>query len=181
MIRRPPRSTLFPYTTLFRSPLGDLGLGQPNFLAQREGDVVAAAHRVEERPALEDDAVAPADRVERPAGQPRDLLVVHQHAPRVGPQQADEVLEEDGLAAAAAPDDHGDRARRDLEVDAPQHGLPAEALGQSLDLDHRLASPAAAARQAPNTGTARLPHGLPELSLRPFHTEPVQWTPATVR
>src|SRR3712207_8911604 len=26
MIRRPPRSTLFPYTTLFRSP--DLGLGE---------------------------------------------------------------------------------------------------------------------------------------------------------
>src|SRR3712207_7294742 len=26
MIRRPPRSTLFPYTTLFRS-----GLGQPNY------------------------------------------------------------------------------------------------------------------------------------------------------
>src|SRR2546422_1991376 len=25
MIRRPPRSTLFPYTTLFRSPNGDLG------------------------------------------------------------------------------------------------------------------------------------------------------------
>src|SRR5258708_14917972 len=25
MIRRPPRSTLFPYTTLFRSPLGDIG------------------------------------------------------------------------------------------------------------------------------------------------------------
>src|SRR3712207_8211485 len=26
MIRRPPRSTLFPYTTLFRSPLRTLGL-----------------------------------------------------------------------------------------------------------------------------------------------------------
>src|SRR5258708_23814871 len=25
MIRRPPRSTLFPYTTLFRSPIGPLG------------------------------------------------------------------------------------------------------------------------------------------------------------
>src|SRR5207247_7093186 len=121
----------------------------------REGDVVAAAHRVEERPALEDDAVAPADRVERLAGQPRDLLVVHQHAAGVGPQQADEMLEEDGLAAAAAPDDHGDRARRDLEVDAPQHGLPAEALGQSLDLDHRLASPTAAARKATLTGSPR--------------------------
>src|SRR3712207_9308529 len=30
MIRRPPRSTLFPYTTLFRSPVGDavIGLGR---------------------------------------------------------------------------------------------------------------------------------------------------------
>src|SRR2546421_3094704 len=27
MIRRPPRSTLFPYTTLFRSPLGAFPLG----------------------------------------------------------------------------------------------------------------------------------------------------------
>src|SRR2546427_11113523 len=27
MIRRPPRSTLFPYTTLFRSPDGALGMG----------------------------------------------------------------------------------------------------------------------------------------------------------
>src|SRR2546426_5784315 len=27
MIRRPPRSTLFPYTTLFRSLVGALGLG----------------------------------------------------------------------------------------------------------------------------------------------------------
>src|SRR5256885_12646512 len=27
MIRPPPRSTLFPYTTLFRSPLADLGRG----------------------------------------------------------------------------------------------------------------------------------------------------------
>src|SRR3712207_8925773 len=28
MIRRPPRSTLFPYTTLFRSPGGGAGVGQ---------------------------------------------------------------------------------------------------------------------------------------------------------
>src|SRR3712207_7541711 len=28
MIRRPPRSTLFPYTTLFRSVLEDLGVGR---------------------------------------------------------------------------------------------------------------------------------------------------------
>src|SRR5438445_5801753 len=28
MIRRPPRSTLFPYTTLFRSPIVTLGFGE---------------------------------------------------------------------------------------------------------------------------------------------------------
>src|SRR3712207_7657361 len=28
MIRRPPRSTLFPYTTLFRSPKGKLDIGE---------------------------------------------------------------------------------------------------------------------------------------------------------
>src|SRR2546425_5760088 len=28
MIRRPPRSTLFPYTTLFRSLIGNLGAGK---------------------------------------------------------------------------------------------------------------------------------------------------------
>src|SRR3712207_8853253 len=38
MIRRPPRSTLFPYTTLFRSAVGR-GRGD-------RGDVEARAHRV---------------------------------------------------------------------------------------------------------------------------------------
>src|SRR2546427_1587804 len=42
MIRRPPRSTLFPYTTLFRSPL----LG-----GERRGQELAALHYVGELPA----------------------------------------------------------------------------------------------------------------------------------
>src|SRR2546421_2031893 len=37
MIRRPPRSTLFPYTTLFRSPREQGG----DFLRRREGHPVA--------------------------------------------------------------------------------------------------------------------------------------------
>src|SRR3712207_8899958 len=44
MIRRPPRSTLFPYTTLFRSLVSfERGLGQPHFHVQRfvEGMVYA--------------------------------------------------------------------------------------------------------------------------------------------
>src|SRR2546422_8407570 len=40
MIRRPPRSTLFPYTTLFRSPgarRGVLDRGQPRHPGRRQG------------------------------------------------------------------------------------------------------------------------------------------------
>src|SRR3712207_7557917 len=37
MIRRPPRSTLFPYTTLFRSPVGGVAAG-----SLLDGDGVAA-------------------------------------------------------------------------------------------------------------------------------------------
>src|SRR5437667_5789333 len=35
MIRRPPRSTLFPYTTLFRSPPGELEAELEDFLRMR--------------------------------------------------------------------------------------------------------------------------------------------------
>src|SRR5688572_32525040 len=50
MIRRPPRSTLFPYTTLFRSD----GVAQPRVDASQAGGVHAAAagrlvHRDEDR------------------------------------------------------------------------------------------------------------------------------------
>src|ERR1035441_11078969 len=52
MIRRPPRSTLFPYTTLFRSMLrrrgrrtffwGDIALKSPALMAQLPKDMIAA-------------------------------------------------------------------------------------------------------------------------------------------
>src|SRR2546422_11767421 len=38
MIRRPPRSTLFPYTTLFRSPLGNCSWRAALTLLQHLGD-----------------------------------------------------------------------------------------------------------------------------------------------
>src|SRR5260370_9132343 len=47
MIRRPPRSTLFPYTTLFRSRLSDPGQGTARVAAVQVravgGDLVAGA------------------------------------------------------------------------------------------------------------------------------------------
>src|SRR2546426_7280750 len=40
MIRRPPRSTLFPYTTLFRSSIHHQGLGKPSIAP----DALAQGH-----------------------------------------------------------------------------------------------------------------------------------------
>src|SRR5438067_8259236 len=47
MIRRPPRSTLFPYTTLFRSIETEHERAEP----ARHCDVLLAVHRVADRPA----------------------------------------------------------------------------------------------------------------------------------
>src|SRR3712207_7998615 len=65
MIRRPPRSTLFPYTTLFRSAerLVDVGHGQ----RPREGEegVVVARHRLVEEADQRREPPAALDREER--------------------------------------------------------------------------------------------------------------------
>src|SRR2546430_7841264 len=49
MIRRPPRSTLFPYTTLFRSPEDRIRrqFARPNLAACLEGEHVDAGSRIE--------------------------------------------------------------------------------------------------------------------------------------
>src|SRR5690348_17662841 len=57
MLRRPPRSTLFPYTTLFRSDVGDLLVGRVGYVDQ----VVALG----------------GEDVERPVEDARDLLGRH--------------------------------------------------------------------------------------------------------
>src|SRR3989442_10813721 len=51
MIRRPPRSTLFPYTTLFRSQVAELELARRRVQrldALRRNDLEAREHRSEE-------------------------------------------------------------------------------------------------------------------------------------
>src|SRR2546422_4003262 len=54
MIRRPPRSTLFPYTTLFRSRVGGVG---PGAIGQVPPDG-KLAHRIERHDAHVDDPAA---------------------------------------------------------------------------------------------------------------------------
>src|SRR2546427_5920630 len=58
MIRRPPRSTLFPYTTLFRSRCGDsrrLRLkGAPGFVGRQRSGVASAFFDCAEQPGCHD-------------------------------------------------------------------------------------------------------------------------------
>src|SRR2546426_7162709 len=60
MIRRPPRSTLFPYTTLFRSHFAEVGVAH-EVLPHPAGDGIHADPL--ERRAREEQIGAPADRV----------------------------------------------------------------------------------------------------------------------
>src|SRR3712207_8854773 len=53
MIRRPPRSTLFPYTTLFRSrllPTGALGVGRPELVVMHPREAPRKVPRAPPRP-----------------------------------------------------------------------------------------------------------------------------------
>src|SRR3712207_6966483 len=49
MIRRPPRSTLFPYTTLFRSADGVHGLYRPEAVAEGRGGAPGSGGRADRR------------------------------------------------------------------------------------------------------------------------------------
>src|SRR5258708_26475587 len=54
MIRRPPRSTLFPYTTLFRSPVGGMNhnapilitMGEPAGVGDRKSTRLNSSHQI---------------------------------------------------------------------------------------------------------------------------------------
>src|SRR2546430_8747065 len=67
MIRRPPRSTLFPYTTLFRSQVGSYvhgGIHQERLTLQIAAEV-GNRRGVEEAPAGANRGFAVAERIER--------------------------------------------------------------------------------------------------------------------
>src|SRR3712207_7417505 len=93
MIRRPPRSTLFPYTTLFRSTLGeapDVALGR-----LRDGEAPPVEMRMRSRPEADVVAIAPVVRSEEHTSelQSRQYLVcrllLEQNKPSAAPRDRD--------------------------------------------------------------------------------------------
>src|SRR3989454_70965 len=123
MIRRPPRSTLFPYTTLFRS--------EPRRVAlEEDGDLAVAG----------DDrfAAAPGDGPDDLPGRPRRR---HDEAPRQGLAR----LRVPDAAVVHLADLALDEARADeRDRDTVRDQLVAERLGERADgeLAHRVGAPA---------------------------------------
>src|SRR2546427_6091152 len=109
MIRRPPRSTLFPYTTLFRS------LRPAAVDLQSRGDVVVNRHRWERRGSLEHHA-DPASQLDRTHVAGIDIHIIEQDLAqnaRGGRQlvHAIQAAQQRALATARGADDRGDGMR----------------------------------------------------------------------
>ena len=102
-----------------------------------ERHVLPDRQAVEQRPALEQHAELAAQPVDRVARGADDFLAVDADRAAVGDQQAEHALDQDGLARPGTADHHQRLARYEIEVDALEHLLRAEALGQPADRDLR--------------------------------------------
>ena len=113
----------------------DLGLGLLGVLAQREGDVVVEVHRAEHGAVLEQHAEELADLVELALGAAGDVGALDDDRAAVGLEQADQGLEQHGLAGAGRAEHHADLTGGDGQGHVAPDELLAEGLGESVDLD----------------------------------------------
>src|SRR2546427_2217 len=148
MIRRPPRSTLFPYTTLFRSlAAGEvldllllIGTGEieaPDIgpridfeFAERDGVLAVRDHLPDGLIAVQRAVlvhVADLDRLADPDGTGVRLLL------------ADDELEQGGLARAVRPDHADDSAPRQVEAQVLEQQLVAVGFAHVLRFHHDVA------------------------------------------
>src|SRR3989441_13097190 len=164
MIRRPPRSTLFPYTTLFRSPFahaarqlvrmialeaGETDPGDPVGHArarrsrvdpteqERQTDILGDGLPGKEGVALEDEAQARVD--------PVDGLPVQADAARADRHEPRDEAEERGFAAAGGSHDRHELAAADVERDVLDGGEFPVLARQRETLRHLLEDDAARA------------------------------------
>src|SRR3989442_460045 len=141
--------------------LGDLRAAQAGLLAQREGDVLRARQRVEERAALEDDPVPIANPVDLAPGDAGQVDAAYQDAAGVRTGGAGQMFEKARFAPAAPADDDRDRPVAHFQLQAPEDHLAVEGLGEPLDFDHRLASDGRGSRGSLASGAGAPAPGRP--------------------
>ncbi len=104
-------------------------------LQQAEGDVLPHRQAVEQRRSLEQHAELLHHLLALAPRQARHLLAVDLDRARIGLEDAEDALEQHRLAGARAADHHHRFGLADLEIEAVQHVLRAEALVQVADPD----------------------------------------------
>src|SRR2546425_1395564 len=105
-----------------------------------EADVLVHAHGVEQRPGLEHVSDVGAQLRQLLALEQRHVQPVHDHVARVGLDEADDVLEQHALAHAGGAEQRHRLAVVHPEVDAVQHHVVQEPLGEGAELDHQPSS-----------------------------------------
>ena len=104
--------------------------------AKGKADILGHGHGIEQGGALEQHAELAAHAQQLPLVHRDDVFALDEHLPGVGLEQADQVLEQHALAAAAAANDDDRLALLNPEAHAVQDGMGAEALLQIADFDH---------------------------------------------
>src|SRR5215211_3056980 len=143
MIRRPPRSTLFPYTTLFRSVLERLQRPLPRFpLPAKAGrrvradeDVVEHRHALKQLDVLERPGDAEPD--DGVGGDAEDVLARERDAAGVRRVEASDHVERRRLARAVRADQPRDLALVERERHVVESNNAAEASRDRVDLEQR--------------------------------------------
>src|SRR5271170_6049549 len=120
---------------LLHDDVTDLAFLLLGVLTQREGGVVVEVHRPEQGAVLEHHAEQRADVVELFGRALGDVGAVDDDRTALRAQQADQTLQEDGLAGTRRAQQNADLALRDLQSDVFPDSLGPEGLGQSLDRD----------------------------------------------
>src|ERR1035438_6243795 len=108
--------------------LTDFLFRQGTFAAKGKSHILCHVHGIEEGGALEQHAELAAHVQQLTFVHGDDVLVLDEHLPGVGLEEADQVLEQDALPAAAATDDDDRLALLDPEAHAVQDGMRAAAL-----------------------------------------------------
>src|SRR5690606_5203175 len=109
---------------------------EPCVLEERQTHVLLTCHRVEQGRVLEHERALLSDRKELFLRKMGHVDAIHQHLPRVRPEQADDVLQEDALAGARGADHEMDLAFFGGEIDAAEDQLVSKALVDLDELDH---------------------------------------------
>ena len=104
-------------------------------LTEGEGNILKDSHGIEERSILEKHPDFPADRLEFPLVEARDLFPFHSDGAGNRLEKTDQMPQEDAFSPATLSQKDQGFSPRNIQVDAPQDFLTAECLAEPPNLD----------------------------------------------